>query len=156
MLVQMGCLMGQGYGIARPMPPDQMLAWAAGWRLPEGLAGCRVLDRNSAQLLVAGVEHQAWIRALLDYARDGTRPLPPFLEEQCRLDMWLEEAVQRPQASKLVTMAHRLHEAQHEVARQLIEHLAHGETSAVHDAVADLERMGEQLNVALNRLVDDV
>ena len=156
MLVQMGCLMGQGYGIARPMPPEQLVAWAAGWRLPEGLAGCRVLDRNSAQLLVAGVEHQAWIRALLGYAHDGVQPLPSFLEEQCRLDMWLEEAVQRPQAGKLVTMAHRLHEAQHEVARQLVEHIAHGETSAVHDAVADLERMGEQLNVALNRLVEGV
>lgn len=154
MLVQMGCLMGQGYGIARPMPAQQVLAWAAQWRLPEGLAGCRVLGRNSAQLLVATVEHQAWIRTLLDYVRQREQPAPAFLEEQCRLDMWLEEAVHSPQAGELVQMAYRLHEAQHELARQIVAHLEHGEMSALYDAAADLERIGEQLQVALNRLVE--
>jgi diguanylate cyclase (GGDEF)-like protein/PAS domain S-box-containing protein len=32
MLLRMGCEMAQGYGIARPMPGDQMPAWAATWR----------------------------------------------------------------------------------------------------------------------------
>ncbi|WP_342119506.1 EAL domain-containing protein [Pseudoduganella sp. OTU4001] len=154
MLVQMGCLMGQGYGIARPMPPQQMIAWATQWRLPEGLAGCRVLDRNSAQLLVASVEHQAWIRSLLDYIRSDAQPMPSFIEEQCRLDMWLEEALHRPQASELVKIAYRLHQGQHELARQILAHMTHGETSALHDAAADLERMGEQLQAALGRLVE--
>lgn len=156
MLVQMGCLMGQGYGIARPMPADQVLAWAAAWRLPAGLAGCRVLDRNSAQLLVAGVEHQAWSRAFLEYIRDAQLPVPPFIEEQCRLDMWLEDALQRPQANPLVSTAGRLHEAQHQLARQILEHIAHGETPAMRDAVADLERLGEQLHATLNQLVEGV
>ncbi|QDL52756.1 bifunctional diguanylate cyclase/phosphodiesterase [Rhodoferax aquaticus] len=31
-LLQLGCELGQGYGIARPMPPDQMPAWVASWR----------------------------------------------------------------------------------------------------------------------------
>jgi diguanylate cyclase (GGDEF)-like protein/PAS domain S-box-containing protein len=31
-LLQLGCEMGQGYGIARPMPPDQLPAWAATWQ----------------------------------------------------------------------------------------------------------------------------
>ncbi len=154
MLVQMGCLMGQGYGIARPMPAGELMAWTAAWRLPEGLATCRVLDRNSAQLLVAGVEHQAWTRSLLEYVRNGGEPVLAFLEEQCRLDMWLEEAVQGPQSGQLVAIAYRLHEAQHELARQLIAHMEHGETAALHDAAADLERMGEQLHDILNRLVN--
>lgn len=28
-LLQMGCEMAQGYGIARPMPPEQLPTWAA-------------------------------------------------------------------------------------------------------------------------------
>ena len=31
-LLQMGCELAQGYGIARPMPPEQMPAWAATWQ----------------------------------------------------------------------------------------------------------------------------
>jgi diguanylate cyclase (GGDEF)-like protein/PAS domain S-box-containing protein len=31
-LLQLGCEQAQGYGIARPMPPDQMPAWAASWK----------------------------------------------------------------------------------------------------------------------------
>jgi hypothetical protein len=154
MLVQMGCLMGQGYGIARPMPPDRLRAWAASWRLPDGLAGCRVLDRSSAQLLVAGVEHQAWIRALLDDVRDGRQPASAFLDAKCRLDTWLAEAVQRPKAGQMVKLAYRFHAAQHELARQIVAQMAYGETAELRDAAADLERMGEQLQDALNRMVE--
>jgi diguanylate cyclase (GGDEF)-like protein/PAS domain S-box-containing protein len=31
-LLQLGCELAQGYGIARPMPADQMLGWAATWK----------------------------------------------------------------------------------------------------------------------------
>jgi len=31
-LLQLGCCLAQGYGIARPMPPEQMPAWAATWQ----------------------------------------------------------------------------------------------------------------------------
>jgi diguanylate cyclase (GGDEF)-like protein/PAS domain S-box-containing protein len=31
-LLQLGCTLAQGYGIARPMPPEQFPAWAATWK----------------------------------------------------------------------------------------------------------------------------
>jgi len=31
-LLQLGCELAQGYGIARPMPPDQLPAWATTWQ----------------------------------------------------------------------------------------------------------------------------
>ncbi len=31
-LMQLGCELAQGYGIARPMPPEQLPAWAATWQ----------------------------------------------------------------------------------------------------------------------------
>jgi EAL domain-containing protein (putative c-di-GMP-specific phosphodiesterase class I) len=45
-LLQLGCEIGQGYGIARPMPPDQLPAWAASW-LPD--AAWRAIT-NSAEV----------------------------------------------------------------------------------------------------------
>ncbi len=37
-LLQMGCTLAQGYGIARPMPAHELQAWAAQWRAPEAWA----------------------------------------------------------------------------------------------------------------------
>ena len=34
LLLQLGCELAQGYGIARPMPAEQMPAWVTGW-LPD-------------------------------------------------------------------------------------------------------------------------
>ncbi|MBK8534138.1 MAG: EAL domain-containing protein [Candidatus Competibacteraceae bacterium] len=34
LLLQLGCDLAQGYGIARPMPPEQIPAWIAGWTVP--------------------------------------------------------------------------------------------------------------------------
>jgi EAL domain-containing protein (putative c-di-GMP-specific phosphodiesterase class I) len=31
-LIQLGCELAQGYGIARPMPPEQMPTWVASWQ----------------------------------------------------------------------------------------------------------------------------
>jgi EAL domain-containing protein (putative c-di-GMP-specific phosphodiesterase class I) len=31
-LLQLGCELAQGYGIARPMPPEQLPAWVATWQ----------------------------------------------------------------------------------------------------------------------------
>jgi EAL domain-containing protein (putative c-di-GMP-specific phosphodiesterase class I) len=41
-LLRLGCELAQGYGIARPMPPEQLPAWAATWR-PDA-AWCAVLN----------------------------------------------------------------------------------------------------------------
>ena len=38
-LIQLGCVLAQGYGIARPMPPEQIPAWIAGWAPPGAWVG---------------------------------------------------------------------------------------------------------------------
>ncbi|MDD2880993.1 MAG: EAL domain-containing protein [Rhodoferax sp.] len=37
-LIELGCDHAQGYGIARPMPADQVAAWCSSWRPPEAWA----------------------------------------------------------------------------------------------------------------------
>jgi EAL domain-containing protein (putative c-di-GMP-specific phosphodiesterase class I) len=37
-LLGLGCRLAQGYGIARPMPPEQFLDWAADWAARGGLS----------------------------------------------------------------------------------------------------------------------
>lgn len=44
LLNSLGCTLGQGYGIGRPMPPDELGRWMADWRVPapvEEIPPCR-------------------------------------------------------------------------------------------------------------------
>ncbi|MGM0629672.1 MAG: EAL domain-containing protein [Pseudomonadota bacterium] len=38
-LLELGCILGQGYGIARPMPAEEVLPWLESWKCPEGWSG---------------------------------------------------------------------------------------------------------------------
>jgi EAL domain-containing protein (putative c-di-GMP-specific phosphodiesterase class I) len=51
-LLQLGCELAQGYGIARPMPPEQMPAWVASWQ-PD-VAWCELPWLGSEELKAEG------------------------------------------------------------------------------------------------------
>ncbi|HEY9192335.1 MAG TPA: EAL domain-containing protein [Methyloversatilis sp.] len=40
-LLELGCELGQGYGISRPMPADRLLDWIAGWQSPVVWSGVK-------------------------------------------------------------------------------------------------------------------
>lgn len=73
-LLRMGCELAQGYGIARPMPAEQVLAWVMSWQAPAHWSHIRPLNRDEFPLLYAGLEHKAWINeviALLQHAHNN-------------------------------------------------------------------------------------
>ena len=90
MLLQLGCELAQGYGIARPMPAAGFAAWLAAWRPHPDWARVSALDPCDRALLYGGVEHRAWI-ASFDAYLEGERHMPPILDHrQCRFGAWLE------------------------------------------------------------------
>ncbi|MEA1052038.1 EAL domain-containing protein [Lamprobacter modestohalophilus] len=90
MLLQLGCDLAQGYVIARPMPADQMPAWAATWSAPSAWANCPQIKHEHRPLLHAAVEHRAWIVAVEGFLK-GERARSPQLDpHQCRFGLWLD------------------------------------------------------------------
>lgn len=77
LLLQLGCDLAQGYGIARPMPGPGMVDWITSWRPDADWQGVRPLGPGTLPLLFAFVEHRAWVTALADYLQGkGNRPEP--------------------------------------------------------------------------------
>jgi len=57
MLLQLGCELGQGFGIAYPMPAHELPGWSAAWRPDPTWINCRPASRDELRLLFASIEY---------------------------------------------------------------------------------------------------
>jgi diguanylate cyclase (GGDEF)-like protein/PAS domain S-box-containing protein len=90
LLLQLGCVYGQGNGIAYPMPGDDLPAWSAAWNPDPAWVNVALVAPRKRTLVHAAVAHRAWVAALESFLR-GERRLPPTLDpHRCRMGRWLD------------------------------------------------------------------
>jgi diguanylate cyclase (GGDEF)-like protein/PAS domain S-box-containing protein len=96
LLLQMGCELAQGYGIARPMPGDSMPAWLATWR-PDAAwmaASAEPWPQEDLPLLYASVAHRHWVNLVLARLAgpDGLAPYDIKLDDEtaCAFGRWYD------------------------------------------------------------------
>ena len=140
MLLQLGCECAQGYGIARPMPADQVAGWVAQWRPDAAWSGLKPLDRDELPLLFASVEHRAWVSALVAHLNDEQSAPPTLDPDVCSFSSWLAAEVNSRQRND---DAFVLIESTH---RQI--HVLAGELCRLRQSGGDaLARLGELLRL---------
>ncbi|WP_263769072.1 EAL domain-containing protein [Propionivibrio soli] len=89
LLLQLGCDLAQGYGIARPMAAADFPAWSATWRPDMAWRNLEPIHEDDLPLLFASVEHRAWVVALVNHLRGDGAP-PPLDHHQCRFGIWAD------------------------------------------------------------------
>ncbi len=89
MLLRLGCELAQGYGIAQPMPADELPAWAEIWQPDPRWTEAFVVDVDERPLLHAGVEHRAWAAAIEAYLKNESTQEPKLSRYQCQFGAWL-------------------------------------------------------------------
>ena len=94
-LVELGCEMAQGYAIARPMPADAVPAWLMEWEPPVSWQTTPALEPAEVPLLLAEVEHRAWLKALKAHLAGKQDTPPPLGSDACRFGGWLNKASTR-------------------------------------------------------------
>jgi len=135
LLLAMGCELGQGYGIARPMPAQAVSAWVQQWQPEQAWSMWNDLAdaQNSCDLVHANIKHRHWLRDIQNFVTGASDVAPPLDTPDCPLGIWLgstgqERYGQHPGFSKLK----RAHAQMHAAAKQLIDwHLA-----GMHDKVS--------------------
>jgi EAL domain-containing protein (putative c-di-GMP-specific phosphodiesterase class I) len=96
MLLQLGCDLAQGHGIARPMPAAQLVDWVGCWTVPAVWQDIRHLrwDDSIYAVLIAEVEHRNWVDQVVYAVQEGVAPSLTRLDDvhACRLGQWHDQA----------------------------------------------------------------
>ncbi|MBK1721270.1 EAL domain-containing protein [Thiocystis violacea] len=92
LLNSLGCRLGQGFGIARPMLADAIPAWVSTW--PEQ-GECMVVDKGISKhdipLMMAIQNHRRWIDEFVDALNDADIARLVEIERgPCRFDRWYQ------------------------------------------------------------------
>lgn len=141
LLIQLGCENAQGYGIARPMPADELLPWYRNWRPDPQWSQVRRIHERELPLIQSACEHRAWLRQLDGWLRGESSSPPPMNPHECRFGRWFDSLGddQRLAFGPRFQRVEYVHESLHQVASRLMAARESGDEAAVTTARTALE-----------------
>ncbi len=145
LLIQFGCSRAQGYGIARPMPAEQIPGWAQQWQPYPAWMQARPASRAGREFLYAIVEHRGWIASLRDYLNGARREPPSHDPERCRLGLRLSPRLRTRLEPGLQASIDEAHARLHELANELIDHQADDDQPTLLTGPEELEVQSDRL-----------
>ena len=156
MLLRMGCELGQGYAIARPMPAAGIHEWLREWQQqPLPWQQSAMIERHVLPVLYAMVDHRAWVLALGRYLRGEQDLLPPQDQQQCRFGHWLHhEGMQHYASHPVMPVMLQLHQQIHAEATRLLDLYVAGDHQGARDGLHVVENLRDRLLEQLNLLLD--
>ncbi|TRW96092.1 EAL domain-containing protein [Candidatus Methylobacter oryzae] len=149
-LLQLGCELGQGYGIARPMPAHEFPGWFSAWQPDPKWANLPIADHGSLSILHAAVELRAWFAAIESYLKSERNDSPPLDPMQCRFGIWLNTVgLEGHIGQQAFTTIKPLHRQIHACAAELCELKINGQSP---EALAMLAELYQQRDTLLKQL----
>jgi diguanylate cyclase (GGDEF)-like protein/PAS domain S-box-containing protein len=146
MLLQLGCDLAQGYGIARPMPAADFPAWAAQWRPAPAWNNLPELRREDLPLMFASVEHRAWIRQMENYLHGESGNAPEPDHRHCNFGQWLAEGRRtRNRIQEPYVALDAIHRQIHSVGAALCQLHKEGKPQAALDGLGELHALRDSL-----------
>ena len=160
-LLLLGCDLAQGYGIARPMPPEQFPAWVAQF-MPDELWNSATAfnwSREDLPLLIAEADHKRWIQSLHDHVAghaDSARR-PECQPGECRFGRWYYDAnCPHRRNTESFLRIEAVHNRVHQIGNELLALHASGDKLGVASQLPLLEEASNALISCLQQIQAEV
>ncbi len=154
MLLRLGCELGQGYGIARPMPGEEFPVWAAAWQVDASWSDQSAIDPVDLPLLYAGIEHRVWTAALEKHLQDPAEQPAPEPQQGSRFERWLQtQGLQRYGGYANFSALQTVHTQLAALAAQMLVLQSQGQRAQVMQRFDELHRLDQLLHVHLAGMV---
>ena len=162
MLSRMRCQAAQGYGIARPMPPENLHGWIQEWTAQETwlqfAEDPAPIQRAELVLEQAIGSHRSWIDSLVGHLQDVDNTNEPVLDSgQCLFGMWYHHTGSfRYGYMPEFAVIDPIHEQIHELAKDLCALARRGkkQKEEVAQRIPELYDLRDQLIAAMRTLIE--
>jgi len=157
MLLRMGCVKAQGYGIARPMPARELTKWAANWRPFPEWANVKPLETGDFPMLSASAEVRAWIVGIEAYIAGRHESVARMNHQECRFGGWLFSEIQAGRAHRRdLRQIDVLHQRLHAFAVELINLKSEGHDGAARAGLEELRRLRDAFCERLEKMLQSI
>jgi len=148
-LLNLGCYLGQGYGIARPMPPQRLPAWLEEWRQEKSWRELRskFLGDGDIDIQAAVVSHHNWVKRLIGQLRSRRRTMSPIQLDSryCNFSRWFQGlGYVRYGHLPVYDEIRHLHDEIHRLGRHLVDLSSRGQEEYALSRSVELEAMRER------------
>lgn len=157
MLLQLGCQFAQGYGIAKPMPAQQLLLWITSWEENENWHKLSSEIKNLTEfydLNVAIFTLRRWINQLAKYMESGcTEDKPVMDDKHCLFNLWYQGIGQiRYGDHSQFEYIREKHFAVHNLGRELINLFDKQQIASACNKLTEINQIGDDLVSLLTQL----
>jgi len=155
-LLQLGCELGQGYVIARPMPASDIPDWIESWQPDSSWVNQHQLTDDQKQLVEISVVHRAWFQHVEEFLA-GKRLAPPELDcLKCDMGRWLKGTAQLVyDNSSVLELINNTHGEMHALARALVNNMEKNSESAQSKDMRALSKLKDTLLSQLTSLIEE-
>lgn len=158
LLMRLGCDLAQGYGIARPMPKENVIEWVrhyvpdTSWRLWADIAW----ELSDFPLLVAQYDHLSWVKKVVGSVFDAPLSLPEnelIDHHQCRFGHWYY-GLGKTRYGHLQEFAglEKIHTEVHLVGKRMVELYQGGDKDAAKVMSEQLLKLKDRVLISLGNL----
>jgi hypothetical protein len=157
-LLRLGCQLGQGFGIAYPMPVDDLSAWLNAWSKDKEWQGLklRLEQVNHADIEAAVANHQKWIKRAIANIKEPDKATQIFLldSHNCSFGRWFHSVGyfqfgQRPEYG----MIREAHEQIHLLGQELHNLVIDGHRDVALQRLDELQVLHQTFISYLERLI---